>query len=111
MLLDYTKLPKQKIWDGIVGAIHHSDNMTIGHIEIEAGVSLPTHNHIHEQWSNVIEGKFEFTIGEETLILEPGMSVYIASNIPHSGKAITKCKIIDCFNPPREDWKNLPYEE
>jgi quercetin dioxygenase-like cupin family protein len=109
MLVDYTKIKKQKIWDGIVGAIHHSAAMTIGHIEIESGIVLPTHNHIHEQWSNVIEGTFEFTINGEIHVVTSGMTVCIPSNVPHSGRAITKCKIIDCFNPPREDWKELPY--
>ncbi len=109
MLVDYTKKRKQKIWDGIVGAIHHSEHMTIGHIQIDAGVVLPTHQHENEQWSNVIEGTFEFTIGDEVILLTSGMSAYIPPNVPHSGKALSMCKIIDCFHPPREDWKLLPF--
>jgi quercetin dioxygenase-like cupin family protein len=109
MLVDYTKIRKQKIWDGIVGAIHHSDHMTIGHIYIDEGVQLPMHQHHQEQWSNVLEGIFEFTIGQEVHTMSGGMTVYIPPNVPHSGKAITACKIIDCFHPVREDWKTLPF--
>ncbi len=109
MLVDYTKNRRQKIWEGITGAVHHSEHMTIGHITIEDGVELPTHQHVNEQWSNVIEGVFEFKIGNEIHILTSGMSVYIPPNMPHSGKALSMCKIIDCFHPPREDWKLLPY--
>jgi quercetin dioxygenase-like cupin family protein len=107
MLLDYNQIPKVKIWEGIEGAIHHSESITLAHITIQEGVVLPEHHHIHEQWSNVISGSFEFTIGKETYTLSAGMSVFIPSNVPHSGRCLSTCKIIDVFNPPREDWKSL----
>lgn len=106
--IDYLQMPLQQIWPGITGAIYHSEKATIGHIYIENGIQLPTHHHVHEQWSHVIEGRFEFTLGDEVVVVNPGESVYIPSNLPHSGRALTACKIIDCFVPPREDWKDLP---
>ena len=57
----------------------------------------------------MIEGVFEFVLGDEKIVLEAGASVYIPPHLPHSGKAITACKIIDCFVPPRDDWKSLPF--
>lgn len=108
-LIDYTKLPKQKIWEGITGAIYHSNVSTMAHIEIEEGIVLPTHQHIHEQWSHVVEGIFEFELQGVKHLLTSGMTLHIPSNVPHSGKCISKCKIIDCFIPVREDWKSLPY--
>jgi quercetin dioxygenase-like cupin family protein len=107
--IDYLQMPRQRIWPGITGAIYHSEQSTIGHIYIDGGTELPTHHHRHEQWSHVIEGSFEFTLGEEVVVVNAGESVYIPSNLPHSGKALTPCKIIDCFVPPREDWKDLPW--
>jgi quercetin dioxygenase-like cupin family protein len=107
MLIEFTKKNKIKIWDGIYGSIHHSDHITMGHIEIEAGTVLPPHHHVHEQWSTLLEGDMEFVVGEEVLHLTPGNTIYIPSNIVHSGKAHTSCKLIDVFNPPREDWKKL----
>ncbi|HRG22446.1 MAG TPA: cupin domain-containing protein [Saprospiraceae bacterium] len=108
-LIDYKNLPHQRIWPGITGSIFHSEKATIGHIHIEEGILLPTHQHPHEQWSHVIEGVFEFVLGDEKIVLEAGASVYIPPHLPHSGKAITACKIIDCFVPPRDDWKSLPF--
>lgn len=110
-LINYNKLPKQKIWDGIIGAIYHSDVATMAHVTIEEGVVLPEHHHHHEQWSHVIEGTFEFNLDGEVFTLTSGMSLQIPSHVPHSGRAITKCKIIDCFVPVREEWKGLPYVE
>ncbi len=83
----------------------HSDNMTLAYWDIDAGAALPLHSHPHEQVANVIEGKFEFTLENETRVIEPGDVVTIPSNVQHSGKAITTCRIIDVFYPVREDYK------
>jgi quercetin dioxygenase-like cupin family protein len=107
MLIDFKNMPKVKIWEGITGSVYHSDSITVGHLDLVEGIHLPTHHHVHEQWSNVIEGTLEFTIGDQTHILTAGMSVHIPSNVPHSGKAHTACKVIDIFCPVREDWKGL----
>jgi quercetin dioxygenase-like cupin family protein len=84
----------------------HSDHMTLGYWNITAGSALPQHAHVHEQIANVIEGEFEFTIASETQVLKPGQVAVIPSNVPHSGKALTKCVLIDAFYPVREDYKS-----
>ena len=61
--IDYKSKPKTKIWDGIYGQIHHSNTITCAHITIEAGVALPEHHHIHEQWSHLLEGEMEWEFG------------------------------------------------
>lgn len=110
-LINYQNLPKQKIWEGIIGAIHHSDKATMAYVYIEEGIQLPEHSHHNEQWSHVIEGTFEFTLNGKVITVSAGMSLHIPSNAPHSGRAITQCKIIDCFIPVREEWKDLPFVE
>jgi len=85
----------------------HSKNMTFAYWDIEANAPLPEHSHPHEQVANIIEGKFELNAGDETKILEPGQVAVIPPNTKHSGKAITKCRIIDVFYPIREDHLNL----
>ena len=49
----------------------------------------------------------EFTVSDETILMKPGMTAYIPSNVPHAAKAITECKVIDVFIPPREDFIEL----
>ena len=59
---------------------------------------------------NLIEGELEFVLNGEKKLLTPGMTAFIPTNVPHSAKAITKCKIIDCFLPIREDFIKLENE-
>jgi quercetin dioxygenase-like cupin family protein len=61
---------------------------------------------LHALNVHVLEGEFELTVAGETKILKPGQVAVIPSNVPHSGKALTKCYIIDAFYPVREDYRN-----
>lgn len=83
----------------------HSATMTFAHWNIEAGALLPEHSHLHEQVANVIQGEFELTINGETRRLGPGSVGIIPSNAVHSGRAVTRCHIIDAFYPIREDYR------
>jgi quercetin dioxygenase-like cupin family protein len=91
---------------GFHARLLHTDTMTLAFVEVDAGAELPEHAHVHEQVTNLLEGEFEFVLAGETMILRPGLSVVIPSNVPHSGRAITKCRILDVFNPIREDFRS-----
>ena len=106
-VINYPEKKKIKIWEGINGAVYHSAHITCGHIDLDEGVELPEHQHINEQWTHLIEGELQITMLGETVVLKPGMCVYIPSDVPHSGKALTRCKAIDVFSPPRLDWMEL----
>jgi quercetin dioxygenase-like cupin family protein len=49
----------------------------------------------------------EFIVGGEKQIIKPGQTAFIPSNVPHSGRTLTDCEIIDIFMPVREDWIEL----
>lgn len=83
----------------------HSETMTFAHWTIAPGALIPGHSHPHEQVSNVIDGQFELTIEGVTKILGPDDVAIIPPNASHSGKALTKCRIIDVFYPIREDYR------
>ena len=91
-------IPDYKVW------FIHTKNMTLAYWNIKANAILPEHSHQHEQVANVIEGKFELKVGDEIRIMEYGDIAVIPPNIKHSGRAITNCRIIDCFYPVREDY-------
>lgn len=98
-------IPVQEIISGFYARLVHTGSLTIGYFDIKAGSVLPEHSHIHEQVSNVLSGEFEMTINGQTKTLTPGQVAVIPPNVPHSGKAVTDCIIMDVFNPEREDYK------
>ncbi len=105
--IDYNKRKIIQIWPGIKGTLFHSNQVTIAQLTVDKGTVLPEHSHPHEQWMNVIEGEFEFILNGEKKLMTSGMTAQIPSNMPHSARAFTTCKIIDCFTPVREDFIKL----
>lgn len=84
----------------------HTECMTIAYVDVDEGADLPEHAHVHEQVLNLLEGRFELIVGGQSHTLEAGDVFAIPSNAPHSGKAHTRCRIIDVFNPVREDFRS-----
>ena len=110
-IIDFNQKPGLKVWDGIEGPVAHSEKATFGHFTLTVGTVLPEHSHPNEQWTHIIEGELELDIGGDVQRLTPGMTAYIPGDIPHSGKVITPCKVIDCFMPPREDFMVMEKEQ
>jgi len=98
-------IPKREIVQGYRARFVHSENMTLAYWDVDPGAVLPEHSHPHEQIANVLEGQFELTVDGESRILEPGNVAIIPSDVPHSGRAITACKLIDAFQPCRDDYR------
>lgn len=105
MIQDISKIEPKEVIKGFNGRFFHTNSFTIAFWEIQEGSLLPEHAHIHEQTTQVIEGKLEMLINGITTVLEPGMIANIPSNVIHSGKALTNCKVTDVFSPTREDYK------
>jgi quercetin dioxygenase-like cupin family protein len=99
-------LPPKLLAPGLTGYYVHGKNMTLGMVEIKKGSILPQHYHVHEQITYIIEGQLDMTIDGKACSLKAGMYHVIPSNAPHSAIAITDCKLIDVFNPVREDYRS-----
>ena len=63
--INLKEIEKREVLPGIRSHFVHTDNLTIGHWYFEEGAEFPEHAHMHEQITNVIDGRFEMTIGEE----------------------------------------------
>ena len=102
---DLKDIAEREIVPGYRARFIHSDHMTLAFWDVDPGAALPEHSHPHEQIANVLEGQFELTVAGESKILEPGMVAVIPSDVPHSGKAITACRLLDAFQPSRDDYR------
>ncbi len=98
-------LPGKEMFPGYTGRFIHTGTMTFAFWEVKAGSRVPEHAHVHEQVAQIMEGKFELTVDGNVLLLEPGKTAVIPSNVKHSGIAITDCVLLDVFSPVREDYR------
>lgn len=98
--------PAKEIFGGSVrGHYAHLDRMTVGEVDLQAGTTIPPHRHPHEQITYVLSGRFEFTVGSKTTVLEPGMAALIPADVEHGGTTLTACRVLDVFAPVREDYR------
>ena len=103
--IDLNKIEEKEIVPGYFVRFVHSENMTIAYWNVKSGASLPSHSHPHEQICTVLEGEFELTVDNTPHLLKQNNAFVIPSGTPHSGKAVTNCKLTDTFYPVREDYK------
>ena len=103
--IDLVDISEREIVPGYRARFVHGDKLTLAYWEVDPGAELPQHSHPHEQVANVLEGKFELTVDGESRVLEPGQVAVIPGGVPHSGKAITVCRLLDVFHPIREEYR------
>lgn len=104
-ILHKNELPEQELFPGLRGKMVHTDSVTVADFYLDEGTLLPLHHHPHEQISTILEGTFEFVIDGQVHLCTPGHVATIPANVPHSGRAITACRIMDVFTPCREDYR------
>jgi len=105
MEIKLSEIQSKEIMPGYHGKLVHTDNMTLAYWDVEEGAVVPEHSHMNEQIMQVLEGTFEFTVAGITKIYKANDLVVIPGHIPHSGRAITSCKLMDVFSPVREEYK------
>ena len=99
--LQLDAIPEKEIFPGFTARIINTENITLVYVRVKAGTLLPKHVHPQEQITNLLEGQLELIVGGETFMLEPGKVGTIPPNVPHSGRALTDCYILDVFHPHR----------
>lgn len=103
-IIDLETIEEKELFPGYKVKFVHSNNMTLAFWEVKAGSMLPKHSHVHEQVAQITEGEFELTMEDTVYSLKQGQVAIIPSNVEHSGKAITDCKMVDTFYPLREEY-------
>lgn len=98
-------LPTKELIPGFHAKMVHGDQLSWAFWTAKAGAEVPEHHHPHEQMMHVVEGCFEFTLDGKTQRYDAGSVVHIPSHIPHSGKALTDCQLMDVFTPVREEYR------
>lgn len=93
------------LFPGVKLTVNAGQNLMLSVVRFEPDAIVPVHQHHHEQGGMLIQGRLEFTIGEQTEILEPGDQWIIPGNVPHTVRAIGGPALaLDVFSPIREDY-------
>jgi len=98
-------IPFEDLGDGVkrkVLAYHES--LMVVEVHFDTGAIGPMHSHSHEQITYILDGKFEFNIGGKKQILKAGDTTFKEADIPHGAVCLEKGKLLDIFNPYREDF-------
>ena len=82
----------------------HDGGLMQVQVFFEEGAVGPLHSHPHEQLTFVLEGEFEFTIGDETRTVKAGDTLYKKPGILHGCVCRKKGVLLDTFTPQRQDF-------
>ena|SRR6478735_7099129 len=95
----------REIFPGIRARVVHTARTSQSWVELDAGTSFPEHHHPHEQAVNVLDGTLELNVGGQVHRLGPGQAFVIPPDVPHSGRALTACRVLDVFAPARDEYR------
>ena len=98
-------VPAREQMPGMHGKFLHSGSMTLVYWDLDEGGSFPEHAHPHEQVVNMLEGELDIVVDGRAHRLQPGDVLAIPGNARHSGRAVTRCRVLDVFSPVREDYR------
>ncbi|WP_345955700.1 cupin domain-containing protein [Mucilaginibacter sp. PAMB04168] len=103
----FSEIEAKQMSPGYMAKLIHTEVNTLNFLEVEAGAVSAIHTHPHHQCAFVLEGQFELIVNGVPQVLDTNTFAVIPPNVPHGGRAITKCKLLDIFNPIREDLRQL----
>ena len=101
--------PLHRVRPDLLGTVFEGEDVTLVRWDIPADrPTTPLHVHAdHEQFTIVISGTIETTVGDEVLIMRAGDMCRIERNVLHgSTRALdgVNAVLVDVFSPPRVDY-------
>ncbi|MBT5140914.1 MAG: cupin domain-containing protein [Acidimicrobiaceae bacterium] len=90
-------------WDkeGIESQIVSGQHMHMIRAVYPPGASYEMHKHPHEQFSLLLSGRLQLTVGDETREIGPGDGWYAPGDVPHGGVVLgdEEAVFIDVYSP------------
>ena len=82
--------------------------------QMRKGASFEPHSHHNEQLVLILDGRLRLDVTDpetgdvQSVTLETGDFMRLPPNVPHGGEALTDCRVLDAFNPPRSTFMGEP---
>ena len=71
--INFKEQQKVQIWEGVSASLFHSAQLTFAHVLLDQGAVVGEHQHVHEQWTHIVEGQMLFNLdGDEKLLTRHG---------------------------------------
>jgi quercetin dioxygenase-like cupin family protein len=104
-MMNLETINEKEFFPGVFGRFVHGEKLSWAFWRVEKGAEVPLHHHVHEQMMHVVSGEFQFELDGKSTICKTGDIVVIPSNVPHFGKALTDCQLMDVFTPARDEYR------
>src|ERR671913_1897096 len=90
----------ERVTDRITRQVVTGRNEMFARVVLEKGAVVPTHSHVSEQITWILEGAMRLWVGEpeEELLLTAGAFTVIPPHVPHRAEALERTVDIDIFS-------------
>jgi quercetin dioxygenase-like cupin family protein len=105
----WSDVPREQVTEHLGRRLVTGERIMVAQVELTRGCIVPQHAHVHEQTTLVLDGCLRLKIGDdgaESYDIRAGELICLPSNVPHAAEALEDTRVLDIFNPPREDWLN-----
>jgi quercetin dioxygenase-like cupin family protein len=97
---------------GIRARIFPGVHLMLSVVDLQPWSESPVHSHMNEQWGVCLEGKWVRIQGGREYRVKAGDFWQTPPHVPHGGRTLgVRCRILDIFAPPREDYRRQPHRE
>ncbi|HEX2906120.1 MAG TPA: cupin domain-containing protein [Phototrophicaceae bacterium] len=82
------------------------EHLMMVEVHFEPGAVGALHSHPHAQATYILQGRVNFTLGDQVIELAAGQTIQIPGDLTHGVLALEESLLLDVFNPPREDFRS-----
>ncbi len=101
----YENIEKEQAGEGVVRRfLSYTDEVMVVQNHFQKGAVGALHHHPHTQITYVVSGQFEFEIGGEKKVVNPGDSMLKRDGVEHGCVCLEEGILLDIFAPMREDF-------
>jgi quercetin dioxygenase-like cupin family protein len=103
-LLAWESVKKEVLNDKLWRKLVTGEKAMVAQLFLAQGCLVPTHQHVSEQISLILEGALKFELEGREIMVRAGEVLVIPSSVPHSALALEDTRGFDVFSPIRQDW-------
>ncbi len=84
----WRNVPAEEVLEGITRQRYSGASFTVVRYTYQPGSVFPVHSHPEEQLTIVHSGEIEFSVGDETVLLNADTFAVIPAGVPHGARVI-----------------------